>query len=284
MNVLIVGADGMIGRALAEALTTDNRTIFETTRRPGAAGTRRILLDLASDPSDVPLPDPLSVAYLCAAVTSVQDCERDPEGTARINVVHTLALARRLNQRGARLVFLSTNIVFDGLKGFARAEDAAAPRCVYGRQKLAVEQELLRLNRANSIVRLTKVLGPNPPLFLEWLRRLRSGQPVEPFRDKVMSPVPLSFVIEVLRRLGDGNQGGILQVSGSRDVAYADIALHLALRVGAPSSLVRPVDGRTRLADAALAPDHTTLDTGRLERDLGLRAPDVWQTIDGSLT
>ena len=52
---------------------------------------------------------------------------------------------------------------------------------------------------------------------------------------------------------------------------------------GAPASLVRPVDGRAKLLEASLAPDHTTLDTGRLERDLGMRPPDVWQTIDGSL-
>lgn len=283
MTVLIVGADGMIGRALAEALTRDNRTVTETTRRPGAAGPRRMLLDLSADPSTAALPDAVSVAYLCAAVTSVQQCERDPEGTAKVNVDHTLDLARRLTERGARVVFLSTNIVFDGRTAFARAEDATAPDCAYGRQKLAVERELLRLSRAHTIVRLTKVLGPKPALFLEWLRRLEAGQPVEPFRDKVMSPVPLSFVTEVLRRLGDGGHGGIFQVSGSRDVTYAEIALHLAARVGAPAGLVRPVDGRTRLLEASLAPDHTTLDTGRLERDLGMRTPDVWQTIDGSL-
>lgn len=283
MNALIVGADGMIGRALAEALTKDHQAVTETTRRPGTTGSRRILLDLSSDPSAVPLPAPLSIAYLCAAATSVEECERDPEGTAKVNVDHTLALARRVTALGARLVFLSTNIVFDGRKGFAKAEDAATPRSAYGRQKLAVERELLTLNPAHSIVRLTKVLGPKPPLFLEWVRRLRSGLPVEPFRDKVMSPVPLPFVIDVLRRLGDGNHGGILQVSGSRDVTYAEIAFHLASQVGAPASLVRPVDGRSRLLDPALAPDHTTLDTGRLESDLGMRPPDVWQTIDGSL-
>jgi len=283
MNVLIVGADGMIGRALADVLTTDGHAVFATTRRPGAAGPRRIPLDLSADPSTAALPESVSVAYLCAAVTSVQQCERDPEGTAKVNVDHTLALARRLTDQGARVVFLSTNIVFDGRQDFAKPEDATAPHSAYGRQKLAVEQGLLRLNRAHSIVRLTKVLGPKPALLLDWVRRLQAGEPIEAFRDKVMSPVPLSFVTEVLRRLGDGTHGGIFQVSGPRDVTYVEIALHLAARVGAPASLVRPVDGRAKLLEASLAPDHTTLDTGRLERDLGMRPPDVWQTIDGSL-
>jgi nucleoside-diphosphate-sugar epimerase len=57
MTVLIVGADGMIGRALADSLSKDDRAVTETTRRPGATGSRRIPLDLSADPSTAALPD-----------------------------------------------------------------------------------------------------------------------------------------------------------------------------------------------------------------------------------
>lgn len=284
MNVFIAGADGMIGSALARMLATSGRTLFTTTRRRDSAGPGRIFLDLSQDPAGLPLPDSVSVAYLCAGATSVEACEKDPASTGAVNVTHTLTLARRLIERNARVVYFSTNIVFDGTKPFAGPDDEPRPRSEYGRQKLAVEQSLLRTSPESVVVRLTKVLGPRPAIFMEWMRRLRVGETVEPFRDKVMAPVPLPFVIEALGRLLENRLGGILQISGPRDVTYDAIAYRLAERIGAAPGLIRPITGRgTRLAPD-LAPAHTTLDTRRLQADLGMVPPDAWPTIEWSLT
>jgi dTDP-4-dehydrorhamnose reductase len=282
--VLIVGADGMIGSALAQALPKAGWSLLETTRRPESAGGRRLFFDLSEPAAPVPLPDPPSLAFLCAGVTSVEACERDPKATEKINVTHTLMLARRLIGLGTRIVFLSTNIVFNGSKPQAGIDDEPDPKSEYGRQKLAVERELLGLDGSSAVVRLTKVLGPRPPLFMEWVRRLRAGQAIEPFRDKVMAPVPLPFVVDVLLRLGERGPGGILQVSGPRDVTYYEIAAHIAGQVGADPGLVRPIDGKGKVLAAGLAPVHTTLDTRRLRAEFGLEPPDIWPTIEWSLT
>src|SRR5690242_1400182 len=81
MRVLVVGADGEIGRALAAHLAAAGAAVAGTTRRrPGAARAGRQFLDLAADPEDwQPLPA-VDAAVICAAVARVADCERDPDG------------------------------------------------------------------------------------------------------------------------------------------------------------------------------------------------------------
>ncbi|MBX9628405.1 MAG: sugar nucleotide-binding protein [Gemmataceae bacterium] len=273
---LVVGADGQIGRALLARLAADGRPAVGTSRRPGGAGRP---LDLAADPASWELPGRVSVAYLCAAVTSVEACRRDPAGTAAVNVTRTLDLADRLRGRGAHLVFLSTNQVFDGAVPFRREDEPPRPRTEYGRQKAAVERELLAAGGA-TVVRLTKVVPADWPLVRGWAEVLARGEPVEAFRDMVLAPVPLDFVTRVLARVGEARPGGVFHVSGAADLTYADLARRVAARVGAAAGLVR----ETSFADKGLppeaAPAHTALDAARLRDVLGLTAPAFPATLD----
>jgi dTDP-4-dehydrorhamnose reductase len=99
----------------------------------------------------------------------------------------------------------------------------------------------------------------------------------------VMAPLPLSFVVAAIAATVRHQPAGVLQASGPVDITYADVALHIARRVGADSRLVRPQDSSDTGLPAIFAPRNTTLDTSRLQDELGLVAPDVWSTIDSSL-
>ena len=89
---LIVGGDGLIGRALADARRARGRRVAATTRRQGSEGAGRPLLDLAA-PLD---PDDLPGAVCCiitAATTSVVACRDHPAETRRVNVTAPISLA-----------------------------------------------------------------------------------------------------------------------------------------------------------------------------------------------
>ncbi len=280
---LIVGADGQIGRSLSQYLSGEGQSIVETTRRIETGSANRIALDLADDPSSWQLPDQLSVAYLCAAVSSLDECRQHRDWSARVNVRHTVALAKMLVERGAFVVFLSTDRVYDGSVPFRRVEDPVCPQTEYGRQKAEAERQLLSLGERVAIVRLTKVLGQNVSLLHQWINALKNGETIHPFSDMVMAPVPLMFAIGVLRRVAEGKRSGIVQVSGSEDVSYARIAERIAEKLGVSSTLVQPSRAAATQLFLEHIPLHTTLDPTRLREELGLESPEIWLTISSIL-
>ncbi|HJZ54808.1 MAG TPA: sugar nucleotide-binding protein [Gemmataceae bacterium] len=272
---LVVGADGAIGGELLRRLSAAGRPALGTTRRADRAG---LFLDLAGEPSSWQLPDSVAVAFLCAAVTSVERCQQFPADTRVVNVERTLRLARRLRERGAHVVFLSTNQVFDGAKPHRKPDDRPRPQTEYGRQKAEVEGALLSAGAA-TVVRFTKVVAPGMKLLRSWLDAFLAGVAVEPFGDMVISPVPLAFAAEVLARVGEQTPGGIIQLSGEADVTYAELARRLADRCEVSRELVRPVSFASKGLPPEMAPEHTTLDIARLTSELGLTPPPVWETL-----
>jgi dTDP-4-dehydrorhamnose reductase len=280
---LVVGGDGLIGRALMRHLSGRQQEVLATTRRLDHVSPARPLLDLATDVTNWRPPSNCSVAFFCAAVTSQEKCRADPAGTKQVNVVRTSELARRLFDAGVFVVFLSTNLVFDGANPMAKTSDAPNPRTEYGRQKALAEQALLATGGQVAVVRLTKVFHGGMPLLQKWSDALRKGETIFPLNDLLCSPVSLDFVLHALNRIGGAFAPGVFQVSGERDVAYAEIATHLARRLNVDERLVQPRSAQQLDLRLDHLPAHTTMDVSRLREELDLTPPGVWTTIDSVL-
>jgi len=274
--VLVVGASGLIGRGLVARLRAEGRPVVATSRRDEPGMPR---LDLSADLSGWAPPQSVAVAYLCAAMTSLEQCRVHPRESYAVNVTGTMTIARALSRQGTLVVFPSSNLVFDGSVPYQRAEATTCPRTEYGRQKAEVERQLRELPHI-CVVRFTKVLGPATPLLTQWSESLRRNEVVQPFLDMVMAPVSVRLAVDVLCRIGQRRIEGLLQVSGSRDVAYAEAAVRLASRLQANRTLVQP----RKVADAGLhlehVPTHTTLDCSRMATELGLQPPAPWEAIE----
>ena len=277
---LVIGADGLIGRALSDYLKIVGKPVLETTKRPDTISEKRLLLDLAEDISDWQLPEHISVAYICAAVTSLSDCRKDPSQTKKINVTNTVVLARKLVEQGVFVVFPSTNLVYDGLVPSLEPDAPVCPKTEYGRQKAEAEKQLMSLEEMVAIVRFTKILGTETPLFKEWIKALKNNKVIHPFSDMVISPVPLSFAVEVLYRVAEKRLPGIVQVSGRQDVTYEQVALYIAKRIGAGQEQIQPIKAKESGLNIETLCSNTTLDISRLKNELKVMPPDVWKTIE----
>jgi dTDP-4-dehydrorhamnose reductase len=220
------------------------------------------------------------VAVLCAGSAQIEECEKNPEKTRLVNVAGLSALADILMSRRVFVVFLSSSTVFDGTLPFRKPEDTVAPRTEYGRQKVAMEQFLLKSSRPSAIIRLTKTLSPDFPLIRKWARQLRDGEPIHPFYDMTMSPVSLTFVTGVLYRLLENRASGVWHVSGNLDITYEAAARYIARRIGADVNQIHPISAHSALGDHVFIPEYTSLETGRLSRELSLSSPDVWRSMD----
>lgn len=275
-GVFVVGADGMIGAAVASRLEVAGSPVVRTSRR----GTPdSIPLDLAALPARWIPPSGISAAVLCAAVTSTEACRDHYDECRRVNVDATCEVASRLADAGARIVFLSTNQVFDGSMPFTPAISPRCPRTAYGRLKAEAEERLLAIGSGTTIVRLTKVIGRTLPVIERWRESLGRGESIRPLKDLVFAPVSLAIATMVIATAAREQLGPILQVSARADVSYADVAARLARRWGAAPGLVRPATA----ADVGLAlehvPPYTTLDASIVRDRLGIDPPDPWAAI-----
>ena len=275
---LVIGADSTIGASVAKRLEASGKAVIRTSRR-GAPDA--IPLDLAALPASWSPPSGVVVAIICAAVTSTDECRTQPDQCRSVNVDATCALGRRLADAGSRIVFLSTNFVFDGGTPFTPATAPRHPQTAYGRMKAEAEERLLALGTGTTVVRLTKVIGRSLPVIDRWRDSLASGESIRPLSDLVIAPVSLDLAATVIAAAAREPLGPILQVSARADVSYADVAARLARRWGAAADRVRPASGAEVGLTLEHLPTHTTLDASLVRDRLGIEPPDPWTAIDG---
>jgi dTDP-4-dehydrorhamnose reductase len=277
----VVGADGLIGSALVVQLRNCGFKVFETSRRSGPANVARSWLDLAGEVESWIPPGHCSAAVICAAISSYEKCRSSPQLSQRVNLDGTVKAAEKLARIGSRVVFLSTNAVFDGTVPYRRIDETVCPQTEYGKQKAEAEHRLLELGEKVSILRLTKVFAKMPALLTNWLGCMKKGQIIEPFHDLSAAPVSLDDVLSTLIALLKARQvTGIWHFSGDRDVSYADIAYHLAHSFGLDGNLVRPASVQSSNHYLEHVPKYTSLECSRVREHLGIKPPSVWPTID----
>jgi dTDP-4-dehydrorhamnose reductase len=280
---LVVGGDGLIGRALVRQLAGEGRDVLATTRRRGLAGPQRPYLELAQDPSGWTPPQPVSVAFLLAASANQLSCCADPDVSRKINVDHTVALARRLTGQGAFVVFTSTNLVFDGETPRYPTCASPAPTSEYGRQKAAAERQLLALGASVAVVRLTKVLAADMPLIGGWIEALKAGKPVNAFSDLICAPMPVGYVAQALARIGAAGRSGLFHLSGADEVSYVTLAQSLAAKLGVDRGLVRATTSTAAGVALQSIPKHSSLDAQAVADAFALPPPSLDAVIEGCL-
>jgi len=280
---LIVGGDSEIGAAAFRLMKAQGKSAAATTRHRESVAPDRPFLDLAAPLDGWTLPPGTQAVCLCAAIARLADCANDPHGSAHINVVQTLALAEQFLARGIAVIFLSTNQVFDGRTPYQRPEAPHSPISEYGRQKARAEAALLRQMENGApvaILRLAKVMSNTMPLIGGWIKDLTAAKPIRAFYDLALAPTPTDLVCTAIGALLQDRARGIFQLTGPRDVTYADIGRFLAGYLGAELKLVNETSGREGGLPEGATPLNTTLDATKMRVRYGLEVPDVWEVVE----
>ena len=275
-STLIVGADGEIATALSASLRARDWPVTDTSRRgtPGA-----VPLDLSADPATWPTLPTVDVAVICAGFSNIAACMRDPAGSAEVNVTATAVLAERLAGQGTRVLFLSSNQVFDGATPRRSRDDATCPVSEYGRQKARTEQAVLDLEGQGTVLRLTKVLTPSLKLLRAWQAASVRGESVTPFPNFPLAPVPLSLVVETATAILRDGVSGLFQCSSADDVTYVALAQAMATRFGFDANLIRPTDAKAEALGFDRLPVFSSLEMGREAALFDIRAPMAAQVV-----
>jgi dTDP-4-dehydrorhamnose reductase len=209
--VLVTGAGGQVGRALRREL-------------PSARSLSRAELDVTDRGAVSEAAKGVDVIVHLAALTDVDACERDPEAADAVNAVGTRNVAAAAEEAGARIVYLSTNHVFDGTKvGEYVEDDPPRPVNVYGRSKLDGEDEL---PAGALVVRTSWVFGSGRRNFVrKILEAARKGGDVPVVDDQTGRPTWSVDLASALAQLAREGTTGLLHVAGDGEPGtWADVA------------------------------------------------------------
>jgi dTDP-4-dehydrorhamnose reductase len=279
---LIVGGDSEIGAATHRAIESQGLAVAGTTRRHDLVSAARPFLDFAADIDLFELSPQTEAVCICAAVPRIASCAADPKGTAFINVDQTLALADKFLARGIYVLFLSTNQVFDGQTPHVAADAPFSPVSEYGRQKARTEaalRERMERGAPAGVLRLAKVVSPHTALINGWIANLAASKSVSAFDDMVLAPTTIDLVCTAIGSLMVNRACGIFQLTGPRDVTYAEVARFVADELAAAPSLVKNASARSAGFPDGATPLNTTLDCSRFREQYGLVAPDIWEVV-----
>ena len=289
-RVFVTGANGLLGQHLAqifsqvpkyELLFTSDESTFHLNHRPLLDYTQ---LDITSksDVKSLVMSFHPDVIVNAAAMTNVDACETQRELAWKINVHGVENLADVARMIGAKIIHVSSDYVFDGLRGPYGEDDRPNPINYYGKTKLASENVLRAGDVRFAIARTIVLYGTgknvkkNFALFL--VDALKEGKPVQAATDQVSNPTYVHDLAFGILRIVEQEAEGIYHLSGSERLSRYEFAHKVANVFGldpGPIAAVKTED----LHQPARRPLCSGFITLKAETELGYKPCDVAQGL-----
>lgn len=165
------------------------------------------------------------VVINCAAWTDVDGAESEEQRCLEVNVAGAGNVAAMASEVGAKVLYISTDYVFNGGKEGAYLEsDLPAPLSVYGRSKLAGEQATIEANRRSFVVRTAGLFGIGGPNFVDTMLRLGEAGEVLVVHDQITSPTYTWHLAYGLIRLLDTDSYGLHHMAAAGSCSWYEFA------------------------------------------------------------
>ncbi|WP_096189360.1 dTDP-4-dehydrorhamnose reductase [Evansella halocellulosilytica] len=213
-----------------------------------------------------------------AAYTAVDHCELDRLTAFRINAVGTMNIALAAKRHQTRLIYISSDYVFNGKKSVPYTEkDETDPLNIYGVSKCLGEETCQSVIRKNcTIVRTSWVFGHGGNNFVNTMLRLGKKQiPIKVVNDQMGSPTYTADLVSVIRTLIELGKSGIYHVTNSESCTWFEFAKYIFNESGYDSKLLVPVSTK-EFGSSAPRPHYSVLSKDKLLRE-GLPLPRSWQ-------
>lgn len=227
MRLLVVGANGMLGREVVAAARAAGHEVVardvESIDIVDAEGCARVL---AADAPDA--------VVNCAAFTDVDGAEDQEDVALAVNGEGAGNLAAAAAAIDARIVQLSTDYVFPGDAGEPYVESSqTGPRSAYGRTKLAGELAVAAADPDHAIVRTAWLFGVHGRNFVDTILRLAAERDsIEVVDDQVGCPTWAGHLAPVIVRLAESGETGIFHAAGGGRCSWFELAREAVERSG----------------------------------------------------
>ena len=266
MRVTIFGASGLLGKALVREWSGDTVTALSSPDADIRDSSRVLRIVRETRPEWI---------VLSAAYTDVDGCESNAELAFAVNRDGAMNVATAAKEVGARLLFLSSDYVFDGKKTTPyEADDSRNPQSVYGRTKAEAEIKLLALLPDCGIVRTSWLFGLGGKCFPDTILKLAASRPaLDVVSDQRGCPTYVVDLARAIVSLCRKSAKGIVHVTNAGDCSWFEFAQQIVQNAGLATT-VRPVSS-AQMARPAPRPAYSVLSPSRLKA-LGIEMPS-WQ-------
>jgi dTDP-4-dehydrorhamnose reductase len=251
MSILITGSNGLLGSSLVKHLSDVGVRFYGvdvgpcTNQHLGAHGYESC--DLSDKRAAVDLIERVRPRVIVhgAAMTAVDLCETEREKAWRINVEATATLANAATATAAKIVYVSTDYVFDGRSGPYGEASPLSPLGVYAATKAAGELAVRTQAKDWAIARTSVPFGPFSHVkkdFVRWLRdELAASKPVRIVTDQISNPTYAPDLARMIAQIVDTDFRGVLHTSGATSVSRFDFGVEIARVFGLDASLIAPI-------------------------------------------
>lgn len=273
MKVIITGAGGLVGGALARRLADAGRDVLALRRADldvtDAAAVERLIKSERPE------------LVINCAVLGVDECERDPAAARAVNADAPRALSMATGEAGAWLLHFGTNYVFDGeLERPYTETDEPRPLSIYGSTKAEGENSALAFNPRSVVVRTSWVFGAGKSSFLSTAHReLLAGRRVRAIKDTWASVTYVEDLASRVEEILALSVSGLFHVVNEGVCTYEEFAREAARLVGLDEETAAPLIetvAESEMRRAATRPRYTPL-RSLASQQLGLAPLRHWR-------
>ncbi len=280
MNVLITGSNGLLGQHLIPLFLQDKQyNVIATGRGPNRIPERENYIYEAAN-----LRTPGAAANLidkykpeiiihCAAMTQVDECEKNKDACWDMNVGVTRYLVQAAEKVNAYFLFISTDFVFDGLKGPYTEEDLVNPINYYGTSKVAAERIVHNSKLTWAIARTVLVYGvvadAQRSNMITWVKNnLQQQKKIKVVDDQFRTPTLCQDLAIGCKLIVDKKATGVFNISGNETLSPYDMAIKTANYFNLDTNFIEKISSKS-LSQPAARPAKTGLVTEKAEKELG---------------
>lgn len=252
MKILLTGGTGLLGTSLIKSIDSKKNTLIATyvNNKPASNAVNFVKMDLSNQTEIRKTINSLNPELIihAAAATNMEWCEENTSSAFKINSEATKIISEEAKKLGAKVVYISTDFVFDGERGNYNEEDKPNPLNTYGESKLRGEEAVLKAK--SGLVIRSNMYGidpfPEKQSFTPFIiNNLKAGKEIMTADDQICSQIFAEQLSKFIMELAEKGEQGLFHITTKDSASRYEFAMQVCDVFGLDKNLVKKV----KLAD-----------------------------------